>query len=68
MVRSVTVLSVVASYEMLLMEKTAIYPLNIVVLMLIYLSDERPASSTPLIPPKWRDCFSRAIPAAFVRE
>lgn len=68
MVRSVTVLSVVASYETPVMEETAIYSLNIMVLMLIYLSDERPASSAPLIPPKWKDCFSHAIPAAFVRK
>lgn len=68
MVRSVTVHSVVANYEMPVMEETAIYSLNVMVLMLIYLSDERPAFSTLLIPPKWRDCFSHAIPAAFVRE
>lgn len=68
MVRSVTVLSVVASYEMPVMEETAIDSLNIIVLMLIYLSDERPASCTLLLPPKRRDCSSCAIPAAFVRE
>lgn len=43
-------LSVVASYEMPVMEETAIDSLNIIVLMLIYLSDERPASCTLLLP------------------
>lgn len=68
MVRSVTVLSVVASYEMPVKKETAIYSLNIMVLMLTSLSDERPASSTLLLSPKWRDYFPHAIPAAFVRE